>query len=208
MLRLPLAAYHPLPEDDATDLLAVRRIRHREPQLQPYAKVAVRGPLAGQGVAIDAGNHGAVRDGQHLTPAAVEGLALAHFQRRSSYQMVAKNVMGRLKAIAAGQAAGESNWSAHYNRMFEAIRNDPAQLLLDPGFLAPGAPEGGLIDDPIDYLGGELRHTVASDPAMKAIAALAAYGEALAGQHARLLDTNEGVRLQAHNWSLTWTQLM
>jgi hypothetical protein len=42
---------------------------------------------------------------------------------------------------------------------------------------------------------------------MKAIAGITAFGEALATQHARLLDTNEGARLQVHNWSLTWTQL-
>ena len=79
----------------------------------------------------------------------------------------------------------------------------------------PGAPvasgeetETGLVEDPIDYRGGELRHTEPGDPMMKALAALAAFGEALASQHARLLDTNEGARLQMHNWSLTWTQLV
>jgi hypothetical protein len=52
-----------------------------------------------------------------------------------------------------------------------------------------------------------LRYTLPGDPAMKAIAVLAAFGEALAVQHARLIDSNEGVRLQAHNIALTWAQL-
>ena len=43
---------------------------------------------------------------------------------------------------------------------------------------------------------------------VKAIAGVAAFGEALASQHGRLLDTNEGARLQVHNWSLTWTRLI
>jgi hypothetical protein len=91
--------------------------------------------------------------------------------------------------------------------MFETIRDDPASLLRNSGFLAPGAPAGGLVDDPIAYLGGPLRHTEAGDEVMKAVAAVAAFGEALASQHARLLDTNEGARLQVHNWSLTWSRL-
>ena len=206
-LSLPIAAYHPMPDDDAMDLLVPRRIRRREPELQPYAKIILRGPLAAQNVSLDAGNHAAVRDGQYLPAPIAACLALAHFQRRSPFQQVAKSVMGRLKVIAAGRVAAENNWSVHYNQMFEAIRDDPASLLRNPGFLSPGAPATGLVEDPIDYLGGELRHTVAGDPAMKAIAALAAFGEALALQHARLLDTNEGARLQMHNWSLTWTQL-
>jgi hypothetical protein len=208
VLRLPIAAYHPMPDDDASDLLIPRRIRRREPELQPYAKVILRGPLAAQGVSIDAGIHQAIRDGQFLPAPVVANLPLAHFQRRSPFQQVAKSVMGRLKVIAAGQVATESNRSVHYNKMFEAIRDDPASLLRNPGFLAPGAPETGLVEDPIDYRGGELRHTVPGDPMMKALAALAAFGEALASQHARLLDTNEGARLQMHNWSLTWTQLV
>ena len=57
--------------------------------------------------------------------------------------MVAKNVMGRLKVIAAGQTATESHWSVHYNKTFEAIRDDPGQLLLSPGFLARVNPYSG-----------------------------------------------------------------
>ena len=206
-LRLPRAAYHPMPDDDAADLLVPRRIRRREPQLQPVAKVVLRASLAAQNLTLGAGSRDAIRDGQYL-PAPISGeLALAHFPRRSACQQAARHVLGRLKVIAAGQAAADDNSSLHYNRIFEAIRDDPAALLRDPGFLSPEAPEGGLVEDPIDYLGGELRHTLPGDAAMKALAGLAAFGEALAAQHARLLDTNEGIRLQVHNWSLTWTQV-
>ena len=208
VLRLPVAAYHPLPGDDAADLLVPRRIRWREPALQANHKVMVRGGLAALGASIDAGNHAVIRDGQYVPAVVAADLPLAHYQRRSPFQQIAKTVMGRLKVIAAGRTAAENNWSVHYNRMFETIRDDPAALLRNPGFLAPGAPEGGLVEDPIDYLGGPLQHTMPGDASMKAVAALAAFGEALAGQHARLLDTNEGARLQMHNLALTWTRLM
>jgi hypothetical protein len=207
VLGLPIAAYHPMPDDDAAELLVPRRIRRREPELQRYAKIVLPGQLAAQHVSIAAGSHTAIREGRYLPAPLATDLALAHFQRRSPWQLVSKNVLGRLKVIAAGQIGAEHNWAAHYNKVFETIRDDPAALLRNPGFLSPGAPETGLIEDPIDYRGGDLRHTLPGDPAMKAVATLAAFGEALAAQHARLLDTNEGARLQMHNLSLTWTQI-
>ncbi len=207
VLGLPLFAFHPTPDDDAADLLVPRRIRWCEPERRPDPKIILRGSLAMQNVSVAAGNHAAMRDGQILPMPLAGNLRLAHFPCRSPWQQVAKSVIGRLKVIAAGQEMAAGNLSNHYNADFDRIRNDPASLLRNEGFLSPGAPETGLVEDPIDYQGGELRHTVAGDPMMKAIAGITAFGEALATQHARLLDTNEGARLQVHNWSLTWTQL-
>jgi hypothetical protein len=206
VLRVRTAAYHPMPEDDAAELVVPRRIRSREPELQQVAKVIARGGLANWGVAIGAGSHYVLRDGQRVASTMAENLAIAHYQRRSPFQQIAKNAIGRLKVIAAGQTA-EAGASAHYNQVFEALRDDPASLVRNPAFLVPGPPKGGLIDDPIEYLGGPLRHTEPADPLLKALSSLAAYGEALANQHARLVDANEGVRLQVHNLSLTWTRL-
>lgn len=207
VLGLPTAAYHATPDDDAADLVVPRRIRRREAELQQHAKIILRGALAAQNVGIDAGNHAAFRDGQRLPAPMAADLALAHFPHRSPWQMVAKNVIGRLKVIAAGQVAADNSWSVHYKGRFETIRDDPAALLRNPRFLTPGAPRGGLVEDPVGYLGGELHHTLPGDPVMKAVAGLAAFGETLARQHAYLLDSNEGVRLQVHNISLTWTRV-
>jgi hypothetical protein len=146
-------------------------------------------------------------DGQFIPMSLAGDVGLAHFPHRSPWQRAAKSAIGRLKVIAVGREMAAGNVSNHYNADFDKIRNDPASLLRDAGFIAPSAPATGLVEDPIDYQGGELRHTVAGDPMMKAIAGIAAFGEALATQHARLLDTNEGARLQVHNWSLTWTRM-
>ncbi len=206
VLHLPTVPYYVTAGDDAAELLVPRRIRHREPQPQPNPKVVARGALALQNVTVAAGSHGVVQNGRYLPAPTATGVRLAHYERRSSAQLVAKHVIGRLKTIAAGQTATDNKWATHYNRIFETTRDDPAATVGNPGLLAAMTP-AGLIEDPIDYLGGALRHTVAADPALKAAASLAAFGEALASQHARLLDTNEGARLQAHNWSLTWTRL-
>lgn len=206
-MSMNTAPYHPMPDDDATDLLVPRRIRRREPQVQANAKIVIRGSLASRNVGIGPGSHTATIDGQNLPAPLAADLLLAHFSRRSSWQLVAKNVTGRLKVIAAGPATVASNVCFHYAPLFDTLRDDPARLLRNPGFFAPGAPPSGLVDDPIDYQGGGLRYTQPGDPAMKAIAWLAAFGEALAVQHGRLLESNEGVRMQLHNLSLTWTQV-
>jgi hypothetical protein len=208
VLGLPVSAFHPLPSDNAADLLVPRRIRWRERERRPEPKIVLRGALAAPNVSVAAGNHAAMRDGQLIPMTLADDLELAHFPHRSPWQQAAKSAIGRLKVIAAGLEMAAGNVSNHYNADFDRIRNDPASLLRDAGLLSPGAPETGLVEDPIDYQGGELRHTVAGDPMTKAIAAMAAFGETLATQHARLLDTNEGARLQVHNWSLTWTRLM
>jgi hypothetical protein len=208
VLGLPVSAYHPKPDDDATDLLVPRRIRWRDLKHQPDPKIILRGSLAVPNVSVAAGSHGARRDGQIMPVPLAGGVALAHFPCRSPWQQAAKSMIGRLKVIAAGQEMAASNLSHHYNADFDRLRDDPASLLRNGGFLSPGAPSTGLVEDPIDYQGGDLRHTVAGDPMLKAIAGVAAFGEVLASQHARLLDTNEGARLQVHNWSLTWTRLV
>jgi hypothetical protein len=207
VLGLPTVAYHPTPNDDADDLLVPRCIRWREKATQPGVKVVVRGQLIAQGISIGAGNHVVIRQGQYLDAVSAEGLVLAHYQHRSPWRQLAAAVIGRLKVVAAGQTVSDSNVAVQQNRTFEAIRDDPAALLRDPGFLSPDLSRDELIEDPIDYRGGDLQHTEPSDPVMRAIASVAAFGEALASQHARLLDTNEGVRLQLHNLSLTWTQV-
>ena len=205
-LYLPVHDYHPAPGDDAADLLVPRRISWRGAERLPDPKIFLRGALAAQNATIATGSHAAMRDDQFV-PAPIAGqVALAHFPRRSPWQLMAKSVMGRLKVIAASQEAATGNLSYHYNAVFEAVRNDPAALLRNPEFLAPVLP--GLVEDPIDYQGGALRHTEPGDPLMKAVAGLVAFGEALAVQHARLLDTNEGARLQVHNLSLTWGRVV
>ena len=207
VLGLQTVSYHPTPNDDADDLLVPRRIRWRETATRPVVKVVVRGQLIAQGISIGAGNHAVIRQGQYLDAGPAEGVVLAHYRRRSPWRQLAEAVIGRLKVIAAGQIASDSNVAMHHNRTFEAVRDDPAALLRDPGFLSPDLSHYELIEDPIDYRGGDLQHTSPGDPMMQAVAAVAGFAEGLASQHARLLDTNEGARLQVHNWSLTWTQL-
>lgn len=207
-LGLPVRAYHPTPGDDTADLLVPRRIRWCEPAPRPEPKIVVRGALARQNISIAAGSHAILRDGEPVTIPLAGDVALAHFSSRSPCQQLAKSVIGRLKVIAAGKEMAAGNLSGHYNTDFTAIRDDPAALLGNGERLRPTAVPPGLVEDPIDYQGGELRHTVAGDPMMKAIAGLAAFGDRLATQHGRLLDTNEGAQLQVRNWALFWSKLV
>jgi hypothetical protein len=58
-----------------------------------------------------------------------------------------------------------------------------------------------MVMDPIQYVGTTLRYTEQSDDRMKAVTTLAAYAEALAAQHARLVDENTAVRALVHSWA-------
>jgi hypothetical protein len=95
----------------------------------------------------------------------------------------------------------------HYVAGYETIRDRPHEMLRNPAFLAPTYAHRDLVMDPIIYLGGPLAYTVPGDPMMKAVRAMTSYAEMLAEEHARLIDTNEGVRLQSEQHAGIWTSL-
>jgi hypothetical protein len=204
---LPLVSYHATPQDDAAELIVPRRIRHHEPTLTETFKCCIRGGAAANAVEIEPGGHAGVRHGQLIPARVVSDLPLAHYYRRSPWQLVTKAVMGRLKVLAAGPAAVESGANFHYRRIYEMIRDDPGALLHDPAFIENVAP-AEVIDDPIDYAGGTLRYTLPVDPMMKAIAVMTAYAEQLAQQYGRLIEGNPVVRMVVENMAAQWTQII
>jgi hypothetical protein len=200
--------YLDTPADDAADLLVPRRMRRRERVAQfSLPRLMLRATLAGRGTVVSSGNHNVFRGGQIVPVAAAPALRVAHYARRGPWQLLSKSVIGRLKVLAAGQAVADSGVSVHYNDIFALIRDRPEALLRDPGFLRPSHAERDLVDDPIVYLGAPLRHTQPGDAAMKAVRVLAGYAELLAGQHGKLITTNEGIRLQTNHDAAFWTRL-
>ena len=190
------------------DLLVPRRITRRERvPAAPVPRVSVRGSLAAQGATVEGGNHEAYLSGAPIPAVTATDIAIAHFPRRSPWQAMAKAAIGRLKVLAAGREEVENQRSYHYTGMFETLRDTPEMILRNPGHMAPSHADLDLVDDPIDYLGGALRYTQPSDPAVKALRSVLAYSELLAQQHGRLRDTNEGVRMQTQHWASTWSVL-
>jgi hypothetical protein len=170
-------------------------------------RIVIRGSLAGGGVLIAGGNHEATRGGETLPAAEAPSLRIAHYSRRGPWHQLAKSAIGRLKVMAAGRTVAESGVGFHYNDIFAMLRDRPEALLRDPGFMRPSHAARDLIDDPIAYQGERLRYTQSGDPAMKAIRVIAGYAELLAQQHGRLIDSNEGMRLQTNHEAGFWRSL-
>jgi hypothetical protein len=191
---VPVVNYHDTVADDVTERNPVLRMRWRSSGPPPTEKVFMRGRLTYENVSVAAGNHGVLVNDTAVLAPLFPNLPLAHFSRRAGPQAALKNVLGRLRVIAAGQGEVARGSAVHYSDVFAVLRRDAAQLLRGD-WMKPRSTEG-LVEDPLPYLGGALNCTPTTDYAMKAISCLVAYAEQLAAQHGRILDTNAGVRLQ------------
>ncbi len=206
-LRTQLAAIRPemqavrLPMFDyfsrgpvVTDLLVPRRMVLRDLIDRGNRKIVLRGDLQGE-VAVDAGNHGAWVDGQPVLAVDVDALRLAHFPVRDPVQAVVKAALGRLKVMAAGGGPElVAQRASHYTHLLEALCRDPAALFADQARMAMELPAKPLVNDPIRYAGGELRHTVPGHPVMQAIRSVANAMAMLAASHGALLDHDPAAR--------------
>lgn len=199
-VMLPLVHYFDTMDDDPTELVIPRRMRWRAREIPLVPKVFVRGGF-GARCAVAPGNHGASVDGVALPQFSLAGAALAHFPRRSGWHDLQKSGIGWLKVLAAGGLAEQAGYSAHYRVPFERLRDAPASLLREPAYLAQPVDPARMVCDPIDYRGGELRHTAPSDPAMRALAAALHHAEALARAHGRLLDESAEARGLVARWN-------
>ena len=191
-VQLRLVHYIDSAEDDAADLLVPRRMRWRMREPSDTPKVFVRGGL-GADVTIEPGNHAANLSGARLPDVPVP-LSLAHYPRRSGWHDVGKSGIGWLKILAAGQGQEVLLRSGHYRAPFETVRDRPAALLDNPAYRHLPVDRATMVDQPLAYAGGPLRHTVAEDPAMRALTLALRYAEALARQHGRLVDAVPAAR--------------
>jgi len=198
-IRLNMINYRDSARDDPADRVVPTRLRHRVANLSNVWKIFLRGTLQGE-VLVGAGNHGATVDGQALPCQYTEAARLAHFAVRSSWQDLAKFVVGRLKVLATD---ADAPFNSHYNHPFELLLHRPAELL-NAAHLSPADPVGAaLVDDPIRYEGGALRYTFDTDYRMKAVQSILSYAERLARHHGKVFD-----QARAGGTDLTITRLL
>ncbi len=204
---LPSLVYLDLPDDDPSELAAPLRMRNREGAASNMdLKVIVRGRLAEVDIAIDAGQHQVLfRDG-YIFRYTDHPITLGHYYRRSAWQQISKSVLGYLKVTAAGQREKGRGRAAHYNSLFETLRDAP-EGFFTPDFLKPSYADRGLVEDPLSYRGGPLRYTQPADPKFKALRVLIAYAEQLAESHGAFIDASEDIRLKIERDALQWTFL-
>jgi Glycosyl transferase family 2 len=206
-LGLPSRTYFDLPGDDSSEPIVPIRMRTREPVgASPDLKVVARGELAEAGVIIDAGQHQLLFNDETLFQFTDHGLILGHYYRRSAWQQISKSVMGYLKVAAAGQREQSRGRSAHYNSLFETLRDAPERFFT-PAFLEPSYANHDLVEDPLPYRGSPLRYTQPADPKFKALRVLIAYAEQLAEGHGAFIDGSVDARLKAEHDALQWTFL-
>ncbi len=184
---------------DAAELLVPARMVLRDATDRGVRKAMLRGRQPKE-LTVGAGNHDAWMGTDRVSRAAVPELPLAHYPERHPVQAIAKAALGRLKVIAAG--GGEEVVAAingHYTVVLTTLCQDPGALFHDPARMGAGLPAMPLVQDPIRYAGGPLRHTQPADPVMKAVRTLADAVRRLAESHGALLDAypEARARLQA-----------
>ncbi len=179
---------------DAAELLVPRRMVLRDAADRGVFKCMLRGGLPGP-VTVGGGNHEAWIGGEPAASLRLPRLPLAHYPDRHPLQFVLKAALGRIKVIAGGGGPDDvAAANAHYTPVMDALLRDPASLFGDRARMGAALPGLPLVEDPIRYAGGELRHTAASDPAMKAVRVLANAAELLAASHGALLDADPAAR--------------
>jgi glycosyltransferase involved in cell wall biosynthesis len=194
-----LVNYGQTERDDPDEVIVPCRQRHRWAGDTKVEKLLVRAGLPG--LTIGAGNHCAYADGQKRPATRLADVTFAHYPRRSGWQILQKMAAGWLKAEAGGQAVLGAGHSAHYRSPFATLRDKPHELLLNPRYFAYEFPMEQAIEAPLDYLGGALRYTQPTDPAMKAAHVFLCFAERLALQHGRLLDESREAKALVERWN-------
>lgn len=191
-----LVTYNPTAADDPGELIVPQRLRHRAPAPSGVRKVFVRSRVARAGARVMAGSHGLERDGAPVPIPAYPALFLGHYPMRTGWQMLAKATIGRLKVLATGPSEVARGSSGHYNELVDHLAHRP-EWVTDPlfldGCLAPGDVAGGMVETPLVYLGGPLRHTKPTDPRLAALRSVVAYAETLARSHGDLREVTRAI---------------
>ncbi|HTU53655.1 MAG TPA: glycosyltransferase family 2 protein [Acetobacteraceae bacterium] len=207
-LRLPMINYHATAADNSNELTVVRRIRLRDPMPGDVSKILLRRLLPSWGVVVDAGNHKATFNGKEAFCVPDKRVVLAHFSDRSRWRWLARVAIGQIKVRASAQQERSQNRGVHYRSTYEIMRDAPHRLGITRNFGALPPPQKEWVDDPIAYRGGVLSFTERSDERLKALRSAIAVVEALADQHARLIDANHAVRLQVEQWAAQFRRVI
>ena len=197
-VSMPLMNYGQVGGENTDEPVVPWRLRWRYAGEINVAKVAARGRqpnlLAG------AGNHGVFIGGQPVAAARLEGVSLAHYPRRSGWQVMQKWAAGRLNALASGTSGNYC--SEYYAGLFERLRDRPWELLLSEDFLAKDFDKSVAVEEPLAYLGGELAYFQPSDPRMKAVSGFLHFTEQLARRHGRLMEESAEARALLEAWNV------
>ena len=177
------------------DINVVKRFSRRLPAPIDAWKVFVRGGIGAGRVTVDAGNHHMSVDGVQQEAMRQSDFLLAHYPNRSPLHWAGKAVMGRFKVLAAGQAELRLNRAHHYNEFVEILKKRPKDwvehaLARHAGLMTASA----LVDDPIVYLGADLRYTRNPDYGWRALSLGLANYEKLANAYGSVLDDHADAR--------------
>lgn len=182
-VTLPLGNYYPTELDDAGVVNPVLRIQHRASLTTASRKVMISSALAGDAsVLAGKGSHALYRGDVALPDrAAPSGIHLAHYALRSPGQQVLRVVTAELQKLGRGQA--HAGLDLHYRLGFQLLAEHP-----DLFFQTLHSRAKDLVREAAPYLGGELRHTPASDDWKRVARALLPFLEKLARSHGDLVD--------------------
>jgi glycosyltransferase involved in cell wall biosynthesis len=196
-VTVPMVNYGQTREDKQDEPVVPWRIRWRFAGETHVVKVMLRGGRPG--VIVEAGNHGAYVNGQKLAAPKLEGTFLAHYPRRTGWQIIQKMTAGWLKALAAGK--GALAHSRHYLSPFETLRDKPWEVLLDKEYFTHEFERGQAVEAPLAYLGGPLQYFEAMRPDMKAAQGFLHFAERLARSHGRLIDEAPQAKGLVESWN-------
>jgi hypothetical protein len=189
-LLLPWRSYVPRAGDDPRERNPVRRLRCRlEIEGEGLWKVLVPRALADQpGAVIVQGSHALEIDGRHVPARRHARACLCHYPVRSAAQFLVKTVIGHLQNEV--MPFRDSRWGWHHRDHYELLKQSPAAFMARLETMAArysrqenDAPRG-LVDDPLPYRGGPLRHTPEAGDALQAWPPVLRYVQELARRHA------------------------
>ncbi len=196
-LGVGLREYPAAAPDSVDELNVVRRLIRRWPERPAAMKVFVRGGFESGQVAVPAGACRIVLDGAPVEPLMQDRVVLAHFPNRSPWQYAAKIITGRLQLLAAGErpmARSIADTGPPYNDLLLA----PGAWLRTARDRAAGLQvSADLIDDPIPYLGGALRHTQPPDDEVHGFRHWLATATRMAMMLGAIIDAAPGARQAA-----------
>jgi Glycosyl transferase family 2 len=192
-IALPWRSYVPCEMDDAAQANPVLRMHHRlRHENWPWIKVVIPAKLvAGTEALIMQGSHAILKDGRELSAVDNGRAFLGHFPVRGEGQFLAKIVVGHLQNQAMVDAA--ASWGWHQREQFQRLKSDPGAArasFREVAYRYSVPPQGqtqmDVVDDPLSYRGGALRHTPLIDEASRSWLTILTYTEDLARRYASL----------------------
>lgn len=131
---VPWRTYVPVPEDDASELNVLRRIRHRRCTEKPqWWKVIIPSSFLKQEMKIRMGSHALVDESndQHAKHCECKTLFLGHFPVRSAGQIAGKVFGGWLSQMANPERTRGAifQWKAIFDKLKSGKEIDPQTLM-------------------------------------------------------------------------------